>query len=92
MTREARLRPEYAHLYPGIEPGTWEAAADLAERVLVCRLLLPSNGFALGVRTLGGGHFEFRGGRGTRLARPLRQAQDTRAAGAIEAGIGAVLA
>jgi hypothetical protein len=92
MTREARLRPEYAHLYPGIEPGTWEAAADLAERVLVCRLLLPSNGFALGVRTLGGGHFEFRGGRGPRLARPLRLAQDPRAAGAIEAGIGAVLA
>ena len=91
MTREARLRPEYAHLYPGIEPATWETAADLAERVLACRLLQPSGGFALGVRTLAGGHFEFRGGVGPRLARPLRLSQDPRAAGALEAGIGALV-
>jgi hypothetical protein len=91
MTREARLKPEYAHLYPGIEPGTWETAAELAERVLVCRLLLPSNGFVLWARTLGGGHFEFRGGAGRRSAGPLRLAHDPRAAGALEADVGLLL-
>ena len=91
MTREARLKPEYAHLYPGIEPGAWETAAELAERALVCRLLLPSEGFVLGTRTLGGGHFDFRGGAGPRRARPLRLAHDPRAAGALEADIGALL-
>lgn len=91
MTREARLKPEYAHFYPGIEPGMWEAAAELAERVIVCRLLLPSEGFGLAVRTLAGGHFEFRGGQGPRLARPRRLAQDPRAAGALEADLGVLL-
>jgi len=88
MTREARLRPEHAHLYPGIEPGTWESAAELADRALACRLLQPSGGFALAARALGGGHFEFRGGAGPRLSRPLRLAQDPRAPFAIYAEIG----
>lgn len=90
MTREARLRPEYAHLYPGIEPGAWEPAAELSDRALACRLLQPSGGFALAARVLGGGHFEFRGGEGPRLGRPLRLAQDPRAAFGLEAEIGAV--
>lgn len=91
MTREARLKPEFAHLYPGIEPGTWETAAELAERALACRLLLPSDGFVLSTRTLGGGRFDFRGGAGPRLTRPLRLAQDPRAAGALEADVGVLL-
>src|SRR5919204_395731 len=28
--REARLRPEFAHLYPGLTPGRWEPASRIA--------------------------------------------------------------
>ena len=62
MMRQARLKPEFAHLYPGVEPDTWHPAAALADRVLGCRLLLPSGGFVLHERAMSGGHFEFRGG------------------------------
>jgi hypothetical protein len=89
MTREARLKPDYAHLYPGIEPGTWEPAGELAERALTCRLLLPSDGFALAARPLRCGHFEFRGGVGPRLARPHRLVEDPRAPRARRAAGGA---
>src|SRR5438093_1173604 len=30
--REARLKPEYTHLYPGLEPGVWYRAAWLSAR------------------------------------------------------------
>ena len=60
--RQARLRPEYASLYPGLEPGLWEEAEDLAERMLTQHLLRPSPGFGLSGRVLPGDHFEFRGG------------------------------
>ena len=60
--RQARLRPEYASLYPGLEPGTWEQAEDLAEQLLTQHLLQPSPGFGLSGRVLPGEHFEFRGG------------------------------
>lgn len=87
MPREARLKPEHAHLYPGVEPGTWESAAVLADKVLACRLLLPSCGFVLNERALSGGHFEFRGGAGPRLAAPERLALDPRAAGILESAL-----
>jgi len=87
MHREARLKREHAHLYPGIEPGAWESAAVLADKVLACRLLLPSGGFVLNERALSGGHFEFRGGAGPRLAAPERLALDPRAAGALESAL-----
>jgi hypothetical protein len=60
--RQARLRPEYASLYPGLEPGLWEEAEDLAEQLLTQHLLRPSPGFGLSGRVLPGDHFEFRGG------------------------------
>jgi hypothetical protein len=60
--RQARLRTEYASLYPGLEPGTWEQAEDLAEQLLTQHLLQPSPGFGLSGRVLPGEHFEFRGG------------------------------
>jgi hypothetical protein len=82
MKREARLRPEYAHLYPGIVPGAWEGAGVLADKVLACRLLLPSGGFVLNSRALHAEHFEFRGGSGPRLVPPDRLAGDARAAAA----------
>jgi hypothetical protein len=60
--REARLRPEFATVYPGLEPGTWENAAMLAEQVLSEHVLRPSPGYMLSDRVLAKEHFEFRGG------------------------------
>ena len=88
MLRQARLKPEFAHLYPGVEPDTWHPAAALADRVLGCRLLLPSGGFVLHERAMSGGHFEFRGGSGPRLAAPDRLALDPRAVGALDGALG----
>jgi hypothetical protein len=87
MTRQARLKPEFAHLYPGVEPDTWQAAAALADTVLGCRLLLPSGGFGLNERVMSGGHFEFRGGAAPRSAPPERLALDPRAAGALDVAL-----
>jgi hypothetical protein len=60
--REARLRPEFAGLYPGLEPGVWQGAAEPAERMLTEHLLRPSPGYMLSDRVLVKEHFEFRGG------------------------------
>jgi len=89
MKREARLKPEHAHLYPGIAPDAWETAAVLADKVLACRLLMPSGGFVLNERALQPAHFEFRGGAGPRLTAPDRLALDSRAAGVLDSPIGA---
>ena len=59
--REARLRPEFASLYPGLEPGTWQDAADLGDQMLSEHLLQPSPGYMLSERILAEEHFEFRG-------------------------------
>jgi hypothetical protein len=82
MRREARLKVECAHLYPGVEPGVWESAGVLADRVLSARLLRPSNGFILSDRALAEEHFEFRGGSRQRVAAPAPSdiAADPRAA------------
>lgn len=80
MRREARLKLEHARQYPGIEAGVWESAGGLADKVLACRLLLPSGGFVLSDRVLANGHFEFRGGPPPRGAAPERLAEDPRAA------------
>ena len=60
--REARLRTEFASLYPGVEPGAWQNATALAEQVLSEHLLRPSPGYMLSERVLAEEHFEFRGG------------------------------
>ena len=60
--REARLRPEFAPLYQGVEPGAWQDAAGLAEQVFSEHLLRPSPGYMLSNRMLAEEHFEFRGG------------------------------
>lgn len=60
--REARLRPEFAGQYAGIEPGVWFNAAGLAEQ-LISQLLregVPDD--ELPRRVLDPQHFEFRGG------------------------------
>jgi len=69
--REARLRPEHAGRYPGIQAGVWEPAAVLCDRVLAGGLL---RGSPMGWRdrVLPPEHFEFRGG-GPEGKRPRRE-------------------
>jgi hypothetical protein len=59
--REARLRPEFAHLYPGLTPDRWEPASRIAEAVLANVLLHQMGDAPLPDRPLDEAHFEFRG-------------------------------
>ncbi|HJR17270.1 MAG TPA: hypothetical protein VJ808_10495 [Gemmatimonadales bacterium] len=59
--REARLRPEWASLYPGLDIGVWMIASQLVPLVLRYRLQdQPAWEFTR--RILVDEHFEFRGG------------------------------
>jgi hypothetical protein len=69
-TRQARLRPEFAALYPGLDPGAWQDATDLAEQVLNEHLLRPSTGYMLSDRVLTKEHFE--SAAGSRWPTPYR--------------------
>jgi hypothetical protein len=60
--RQVRLRPEFAGLYPGLDPGVWESATELAARLLAQHILQPSPGHMLSNRILPEEHFEFMGG------------------------------
>ena len=60
--REARLKAEFAHLYPPLEPGRWEPAASLADRIVAWLLRQPNRGYVAPERVLHSEHFEFRGG------------------------------
>jgi hypothetical protein len=60
-SREARLRPEFANLYPWVRAGEWASAAVLADRVLAGSLIRGS-GIAIRGRVLLDSHFEFRAG------------------------------
>jgi hypothetical protein len=59
--REARLKPEFAELYPTLTPGQWEPAARVAEAVLARLLLLEISEAPVQDRVLQEQHFEFRG-------------------------------
>ena len=59
--REARLKPEYAELYPTLTPGQWEPAARVAEAVLARLLLLEISEAPVQDRVLQEEHFDFRG-------------------------------
>jgi hypothetical protein len=59
--REARLRPEFAGLYPYLKAGEWESAAVLTDRVVASTLGRPDGMFITGERALDAKHFEFRG-------------------------------
>jgi len=61
--REARLRPEHAHRYPGLHAEEWVSAAMLADRLLAAALLRRRD-TSLWIRLLRDEHFEFRGGGG----------------------------
>jgi hypothetical protein len=58
--REARLRPEYADLYPAIEPGVWLPATTVGQQLLLWHLAKSVT--PRGERLLADEHFEFRGG------------------------------
>jgi hypothetical protein len=59
--REARLKREYAQLYPGLKPGVWYNAAWLSARLFAST---PCDGRAESMaKIVNEKHFEFRGGR-----------------------------
>jgi hypothetical protein len=58
--REARLRPEYAALYPSLEPGVWLPATDVGQKLLLWHLTAAVT--PQGERLMDEEHFEFRGG------------------------------
>jgi hypothetical protein len=60
--RLARLRPEFAGFYPGLDPMVWETATELAARLLAQHTIQPSPGHMLSNRILPEEHFEFQGG------------------------------
>jgi hypothetical protein len=64
--REARLRSEYATLYPDLVPGVWVPACTLRDFVLERGLYQRRTGSPIHRRLLLESHFEFRGGPSTR--------------------------
>lgn len=58
--REARLRPEYASLYPGVQPDVWMPASAIGQQLLLWHLTAPAT--PQGERLMAEEHFEFRGG------------------------------
>ncbi len=58
--REARLRPQYAALYPALQPDTWQAASAIGRQLLLWHLTAPA--LPEGERLMSEEHFEFRGG------------------------------
>jgi hypothetical protein len=60
-SREARLKPQYADLYPPLEGGRWESASFLADR-MVAWLLRQHRGYVSPDRVLRTEHFDFRHG------------------------------
>ena len=58
--REARLRPEYADLYPGVQPDVWLPATVVGQQLLLWHLATAAT--PQGERLMADGHFEFRGG------------------------------
>lgn len=59
--REARLKREFAKLYPGLRPGVWYNAAWLSARQFA---RVPCDGRAETMATVvNERHFEFRGGK-----------------------------
>ena len=74
--REARLRPEFAALYPYLSADRWESAAVLADRVVAHTLGRPNGRFVIAERALDPEHFEFRGWDGNSRVRPGTRRED----------------
>ncbi len=77
--REARLREQYVGLYPGLTPGTWLPAREVAEHIV--DLVRRERG-RLGVhgRVLADEHFDFRGGESGGERRSPNQRREDRGA------------
>jgi hypothetical protein len=75
--REARLMAKYVELYPGLAPGVWLPAAEVAEHIVA---VVRREGGRLGLhgRVMSDEHFEFRGG-STSPARSRRDRREDRA-------------
>jgi len=58
--REARLKPEFAEEYPGLEPAVWMSATELAGKLIDRARTRRKEGRY--TRTFDPTHFEFRGG------------------------------
>ena len=69
--REARLREQYVKLYPGLRPGVWLPAAEVAEHIV--DMVRHERG-RTGVhgRLVADDHFDFRGGEELAAARGAR--------------------
>jgi hypothetical protein len=61
IPREARLKPDFAELYPPLVAGIWETAAEMGAKVLLWQVQQQGTD-ALSMRILDERHFEFRGG------------------------------
>lgn len=68
--REARLRLEFAELYPSVPANQWIPAAEAGAKVLFA-ILAQDPTRALPARVLNARHFEFRGGWDRGQATPL---------------------
>jgi len=77
--REARLRQEFGKLYPGLSPGTWLPAREVAEHIVD---VVRREGGRLGLhgRLIADEHFEFRGQHDRRIdeERHLRRVRASR--------------
>lgn len=62
MRREVQLRPEFADLYPSLEPGRWYTAAAIAGLVRGIQIVTGSFASDAVERILDPVHFSFRGG------------------------------
>jgi hypothetical protein len=70
--REARLKAEHAEEYPGLTPGVWIPATELAQKLIERAHSRRREGRH--TRTFDPTHFEFRGG----AERPRRRGARTR--------------
>lgn len=59
--RHALLKPEFAHLYPGIPANEWQPAAVMMDLVIALRLRALDQVPLTRDRALADEHFEFRG-------------------------------
>jgi hypothetical protein len=73
-SREARLRRQFAGLYPYLRAGEWKSAAVLTDQVVAHVLSGPDAHFITGERALDPVHFEFRGSEGR--PRPAKRRYD----------------
>jgi hypothetical protein len=61
MSRQVRVRVEYASWYPSIPPGQWQLA-ETVRHIVLRQLRHGAPSWAPGARILSDRHFEFQGG------------------------------